>query len=147
MALSNVCYRNNSGNVGDAWLGPLLPSRPGEFHPEPLTEPDLMLSHHPARATAGRLPPSAEIWAPPLARWLRLTRSDYSGPPPSLHGHYTRFVATTGRSAPARRIDIFGLTVVAACAFSLSIAEQVLTFHVRARMRVTPPAHRTPHGQ
>ena len=37
------------------------PSRPGEFHPEPLTEPDLILSHHPARATAGRLPPSAEI--------------------------------------------------------------------------------------
>jgi hypothetical protein len=27
------------------------PSRPGEFHPEPLTEPDLILSHHPARAT------------------------------------------------------------------------------------------------
>jgi hypothetical protein len=29
-----------------------LPSRPGEFHPEPLTEPDLILSHHPARAIA-----------------------------------------------------------------------------------------------
>src|ERR1700730_3048205 len=27
-----------------------MPSRPGEFHPEPLTEPDLILSHHPARA-------------------------------------------------------------------------------------------------
>ena len=27
-----------------------LPSRPGEFHPEPLTDPDLILSHHPARA-------------------------------------------------------------------------------------------------
>ena len=27
------------------------PSRPGEFHPEPLTEPDLNLSIHPARAT------------------------------------------------------------------------------------------------
>jgi hypothetical protein len=26
-------------------------SRPGEFHPEPLTEPDLNLSIHPARAT------------------------------------------------------------------------------------------------
>src|SRR5439155_25453790 len=35
-----------------------LPSRPGEFHPEPLTEPDLTLSRHPARATARRLPPS-----------------------------------------------------------------------------------------
>ena len=39
----------------------LLPSRPGEFHPEPLTDPDLILSHHPARAIARRLPPSAEI--------------------------------------------------------------------------------------
>ena len=38
----------------------LLPSRPGEFHPEPLTEPDVILSHHPAHAIARRLPPSAE---------------------------------------------------------------------------------------
>jgi TPP-dependent 2-oxoacid decarboxylase len=37
-----------------------MPSRPGEFHPEPLTEPDLTLSRHPARATARRLPPSTE---------------------------------------------------------------------------------------
>jgi hypothetical protein len=29
---------------------PFLPSRPREFHPEPLTDPDLILSHHPARA-------------------------------------------------------------------------------------------------
>ncbi len=27
-----------------------LPSRPREFHPEPLTEPDVNLSIHPARA-------------------------------------------------------------------------------------------------
>src|SRR6266446_2695510 len=32
-----------------------LPSRPGEFHPEPLKDPDLTLSRHPARATC-RLP-------------------------------------------------------------------------------------------
>src|SRR3984893_14985186 len=38
-----------------------LPSRPEEFPPEPLTDPDLILSHHPARAIARRLPPSAEI--------------------------------------------------------------------------------------
>jgi hypothetical protein len=38
-----------------------LPSRPREFHPEPLTDPDVILSHHPARAIARRLPPSAEI--------------------------------------------------------------------------------------
>ena len=44
-----------------------LPSRPGEFHPEPLTEPDLTLSRHPARATARRLPPSIEHRVPPVA--------------------------------------------------------------------------------
>jgi hypothetical protein len=45
------------------------PSRPGEFHPEPLTEPDLNLSIHPARAIARRLPPSIELRAPPVAGW------------------------------------------------------------------------------
>src|SRR5215471_13140119 len=34
------------------------PSRPGELHPEPLTEPDVNLSIHPARATQRRLSPS-----------------------------------------------------------------------------------------
>ena len=43
-------------------LGPWSPSRPGESHPEPLTDPDLTLSRHPARATTGRLPPSVERW-------------------------------------------------------------------------------------
>src|SRR5882724_131078 len=37
-----------------------MPSRPGEFHPEPLTDPDVNLSIHPARVNARRLPPSAE---------------------------------------------------------------------------------------
>ena len=41
----------------------LLPSRPGEFHPEPLTDPDLTLSRHPARATERRLPPPVENWS------------------------------------------------------------------------------------
>ena len=38
----------------------VLPSRPGEFHPEPLTDPDVILSHHPARAPERRPPPSVE---------------------------------------------------------------------------------------
>src|SRR5262249_29187562 len=42
--------------AGMTWM----PSRPREFHPEPLTDPDVILSHHPARVTARRLPPSAE---------------------------------------------------------------------------------------
>src|SRR5258708_11685613 len=41
-------------------FGLKMPSRPGECHPESLTDPDVILSHHPARATARRLPPSAE---------------------------------------------------------------------------------------
>src|SRR4249920_732779 len=76
-----------------------LPSRPGEFHPEPLTDPDVILSHHPARATARRLPPSVESWLAPNVGDL----------PPSLHEHYTRFITSTGQSAPLRRIGIFSL--------------------------------------
>ena len=53
----------------------------------------------------------------------------------SLHEHYTRFNTTTGQSAPLRRIGTFGLAVGAACAFSLGIAGQVLTFHTSC-----PPA-------
>ena len=124
---------------------PVLPSRPGEFHPEPLTDPDLTLSRHPARATARRLPPSVENWrTPPVASWLAPNGDDL---PPSLHGHYTRFGTTTGQSAPLRRIGTFGLAVGAACAFSLHIAGQVLTFRTRARLSFAPPPCRMPLGQ
>ena len=52
--------------------------------------------------------------------------SDFNGDdlPPSLHGHYTRFLTTTEQSAPLQRIGTFGLAVGAACAFSLGIARQ-----------------------
>ncbi len=62
------------------------PSRPGEFHPEPLTEPDVRLSPHPARATQRRLTPSGKT-----VGFLRSPvdpTSAASDPPPSLHGHY-----------------------------------------------------------
>src|SRR5215468_9959859 len=77
----------------------------------------------------------------------RLTRSNDDGPPPSLHGHYTRFNATTRQSVPLRRIGTFGLAVGAACAFSLGIAGQVLTFRTRARLSFAPPTCRMPLGQ
>src|SRR5205085_3434789 len=38
----------------------------------------------------------------------RLTRANGDGLPPSLHAHYTRFIATTRQSAPLRRIGTFG---------------------------------------
>src|ERR1700726_4692254 len=64
-----------------------MPSRPGDFHPESLTEPDLILSHHPARAIARRLPPSAESSGSSriLPSWPMLNGDD---PPPLLRGHY-----------------------------------------------------------
>src|SRR5262245_53548107 len=51
-----------------------MPSRPGEFHPEPLTDPDLTLSRHPARATARRLPPSVENWSSSCCQLARSQR-------------------------------------------------------------------------
>src|ERR1700721_138692 len=98
-----------------------VPSRPGEFHPEPLTDPDLNLSIHPARITARRLPPSAE----PSGS----SRFDPVGPCSTamtcplcstgitpLHHYYGAV-----RPSPAhRRIGTFGLTVGAACAFPLA---------------------------
>src|SRR6202163_1819729 len=77
----------------------------------------------------------------------RLTRSNFGDPPPSLHEHYPRFITTTRQSAPLRRIGTFGLAVGAACAFSLGIAGQVLTFRTRARLSFAPPTCRMPLGQ
>jgi hypothetical protein len=89
-----------------------------------------------------RLP--SRIGARPVASWLAPNVGDL---PPSLHEHYTRFVNTTGQSAPLRRIGTFGLAVGAACAFSLGIAGQVLTFRTRARLSFAPPLCRMPLGQ
>src|SRR5262245_17455815 len=66
---------------------------------------------------------------------------------PSLHGHYTRFITSTKQSAPLRRIGTFGLAVGAACAFSLAIAGQVLTFRTRAWLSFAPSTCRMPLGQ
>ena len=58
-----------------------------------------------------------------------------------------RFSTTTGQSAPLRRIGTFSLAVGAACAFSLGIAGQVLTFRTGARLSFAPPPCRMPLGQ
>src|SRR5438552_10430230 len=82
---------------GLAWLCCLLPSRPGEFRPEPLTDPCLTVSGHTARATRGRPAPSAEIIG-----FLLLPvdpgRSRLGDPPPSLHKNY--LVSSLLRSSP-----------------------------------------------
>jgi len=76
---SNASVLNNKGIAGELLrivravselqtMYAYSQSRPGEFHPEPLTDPDVNLSIHPARATSRRLPPSAGIseflWLP-----------------------------------------------------------------------------------
>jgi hypothetical protein len=53
--ISRHVWEGSSGRVG-----------PGNFTPS-LTDPDLTLSRHPARATARRLPPSIEYQVPPVA--------------------------------------------------------------------------------
>ena len=64
------------------------PSRPGEFHPEPLTDPCLTVSHHTARAIpeSCRPPPKP---AGSSCFQLALYGSSADDPPPSLHGHYS----------------------------------------------------------
>jgi hypothetical protein len=86
---------------------PAIPRRVARQHcrrvgpgiaPEPLTDPDLSLSTHPARATHRKLPPSVEI-----SRFLLLP-VDQIDPnagdlPPSLHGHYS--VSSVLRGSPS----------------------------------------------
>jgi hypothetical protein len=74
-----------SGNRRRGTESTRLPSPPGEFHPEPLTDPDLTLSRHPARAIARRLPPAIEVGFLPLPVAPAANGDD---PLPSLHGHY-----------------------------------------------------------
>ncbi len=103
---------------------------------------DVILSHHPAHAITRRLPPSADNWAPPgITGWPKFNGD---GLPPSLQLHYRAFITTTRQSAPLRHLGTFGLAVVTACAFSLGIAGQVLTFRTRAWLSFAPPTCRMP---
>jgi len=81
------------------------PSRPEEFHPEPLTDPDVNLSIHPARATHWRLPPSIKRRSSsgcPLTPVMWVTCFLCST-------GITRFLATTKQCAPDQCIGTFGL--------------------------------------
>src|SRR4029077_11553236 len=114
-----------------------MSSRPGEFRPQPLTDPSLTVSGHTAGATRGRLAPSAQT--------IRFLRYQLTHVDPDSVTHSLRFTRIT----PSHRY--YG--AVRACsahrycqprgasawAFSLSITDQVLKFRTKARMRVTPP--------
>src|SRR6476660_5320490 len=54
---------------------------------------------------------------------------------------------TLRSSPPLAGHRYFGLAVGAACAFSLAIAGQVLTFHTKAWSSFAPPTRRMPLGQ
>jgi hypothetical protein len=62
LRLSSETHRENRRGAQQPW-----PSRPSEFHPEPLTEPYVNLSIHTARAIARRLPPSIDHRVPLVA--------------------------------------------------------------------------------
>jgi hypothetical protein len=119
------------------------PSRPGEFHPEPLTEPDLDLSTHPARASDERLkdcprPPTSSSSGCPLTH---ISAGDLLA---LLLGNYPdQRPYRAVRPWPAHWY--FRPHGTSACAFSLPIANQVLKFRTKAQTRVTPPytGHRT----
>src|SRR6266487_5008580 len=135
-------------------LHPNCFARPEESHPSQsagirITDPDLTLSRHPARAIARRLPPSIEHRVPPGVGWTQhqLTRSQWRWPAPFAPRALPRFITTTKQSAPLRRIGTFGLAVGAACAFSLAIAGQVLTFRTRAWSSFALPTRRMPLGR
>jgi hypothetical protein len=88
-----------------------------------------------------RLPPSIEHRAPPVAGWpapMTMACSLRSTGITPLLSYYEAV-----RPSPAHRY--FGLAVGAACAFSLTIAGQVLTFHTKASF--APPTRRMPLGQ
>ena len=83
-----------------------LPGRPGEFRPEPPTDPDVNLSIHPARATQRRLPPSIKTRS---SSGYPLTPSRRGWPAPFAPRELPRFLATTKQCAPDRCIGTFGL--------------------------------------
>jgi hypothetical protein len=121
------------------------PSRPGEFHPEPLTEPCVTVSSHTARAIRRELPPSVVI-SRFLPSPVDQVNHDTNGLPPSLRGRYPlhRYYGAVRPCLACRYFRPRGST---ACAFSLGTAEQVLKFRTRAQTGVTPHVRRTPHGQ
>jgi hypothetical protein len=114
------CFTAAVGPLGaphlyDPSCGPLiLPGPPGEFRPEPPTDPDVNLSIHPARATQRRLPPSIKTrsssgspltpprrgWPAPFAprelpRFLAVGSEEARlraslRPPLKLHVHFSR---------------------------------------------------------
>src|SRR5215831_10172658 len=86
-AANHPCFALMAGRVAPGSCT-LRPSRPGESHPEALTDPCLSLSAHTARAIHGELALSVTT-----RRFLPLPVDqgghDSNGLSPSLRGHYS----------------------------------------------------------
>jgi hypothetical protein len=117
------------------------PSRPGESHPEPLTEPCVTVSDHTARATHRRLPPSAITAGSSCCQLTRPVTAWVTCPLPSTA--ITPLPRYYGAVRPWCAHRYFRPRGSSTCAFSLAIADQVLKFRTKAQIRVTPPEHRT----
>ena len=106
-----------------------MPSRPGEFHPEPLTDPDVNLSIHPARATpkkAAAFGQDKEFLRLPVDSILtRMTCSLRSTDITPLPRYY-------GAVRPWLVPQYFRPHGSTACAFSLTITNQALKFRTKA---------------
>jgi hypothetical protein len=122
----------------------MQPSRPGELHPEPLTDPDVRLSPHPARAT-----PRKPTGFRRVTELLRLTVDSSST-------WVTCSLCSTGITPFHRSYEAvrpwsvhryFRPRGFSTWAFSLIITDPVLKFRTKARIRVMPPLRRTPPGQ
>ena len=101
-----------------------LPSRDwasgaGQLQPRALSEPDVILSHHPApivRPLPYGFALSMRVLPSPVA-----LRPELNNATPSLQPHYRAFITTTGCSAPVPRIGTLFLIGSAYLEFSLSI--------------------------
>ena len=117
----------------------------GSFTPGLSQIPDVSLSTYPARATPEGLPAfHRHLRAPPVASWpcgAVWVTCPLRFPGVTLVPRYYGAV----RPSPAHRY--FRPRGSTAWAFSLGIAGKVLTFPTGAQIGVTPPEHRTPHGQ
>ncbi len=138
--------QRTSQDFSPSWLSSDCRVGPGNFTP---SRSQMIRTGH---SRVIRLVPSHEGCRLPLnirvpPGMTRLTQAQRRWPAPFAPRALPRFPATTEQSAPSQRIGTFGLAVGAACAFSLGIAGQVLTFRTRARLSFAPPTCRMPLGQ
>ena len=118
--------------------------RPRELPPQAPTEPYLRLSPHTALHVPCQSTSLPEPLAHPISGWPKSHFEHVSPfapfPLQKLH-HYYELI----RPCPPHWY--FRFHGSATYTFSLGIDRQVLKFRALAKVRVTPPPHRTPRGQ